>query len=78
MTVKELEHLMNRECYFAMVEIDQTNGDYYPRDLLSLSKKEDIELIEQVGDLWEIERIETASDEGDLLFINYRRKEEDV
>ena len=75
MTVKELAHLMNRTCYFAMVEIDQKNGDFYPRDLLALNKKEDIELIEQIGDKWEIERIETPADEGDMLFINYRRKE---
>lgn len=78
MTVRELARLLNRECCLAMIEIDSTNGDLYPRDILCLNKKQDIELIEQIGMTWEIERIETAEFDGDLLYINYRKVDENV
>lgn len=78
MTVKELAHLLNRDCCLSMIEIDNTNGDLYPRDILCLNEKQDIELIEQIGMMWKIERIETSEFEGDLLFITYRKEEGNV
>lgn len=37
MNVKTLAHLLTRNCYLYMIEIDSVNSDRYPRDVLSLS-----------------------------------------
>lgn len=77
MTVKELAHKLNRDCYLRMIEIDSRTGDYYPRGILHLREKENIELIEAIGDLWEIEDID-VSNGGELLTIMYKRRDENV
>lgn len=75
MNVKTLAHLLTRNCYLYMIEIDSEKGDRYPRDILSLSNKEDIHLIEQIGDTWEIDRIEIDETDSNLLYITYRKKD---
>lgn len=73
MTVKKLAHMLNKECYLGMIELDNTSGNYYPRGILYLRDNESIETIEQIGDLWEIENIDVSS-EGNLLTITYKRE----